>query len=76
MALHSYGPGDALDSAQYAANATHIYAANLCFSDDTNDRLAHALLQVGQHSLYNLNLSLSLTYMACSCWLLRRFLSE
>jgi hypothetical protein len=43
----SFRLGDALEPAQFASAATHIYASNLCFSESMNQRLASALEQMG-----------------------------
>merc|ERR1712086_1079404 len=39
--------GDALDSSTYGLVATHLYAANLCFSQDMNLRLAQEMKNMG-----------------------------
>merc|ERR1712098_226936 len=39
--------GDALDSSQYASNATHLYAANLCFDEGMNKKLVEGLRAMG-----------------------------
>ena len=40
--------GDALDVQRYATLATHLYAANLCFNEEMNRRLAQGLSAMGK----------------------------
>ena len=69
----SFRLGDALDPAQFASSATHVYTANLCFSDSMNKRLVAALEHVeAQFECIMVLVQLPLDPLATVCLLLHK----